>query len=209
MEELLVAWKHDERVKSLGLAAKGFLIEMALFLEESGPVSEEDAYCAVCANRTPGVPRAELAALVATLKSAGLIMVSDGGALWSPILTQGSHAREMVEVWNRTVSGVLPLVGKMTEARRRQADKRLLEDFHGSLDKWRAVVEQVCASPFLCGVNITKWRATFDWLLNPRNLAKVIEGNYDKIAGEAGHLTPHEQKLKEWILKGRRGPKPT
>lgn len=37
--------------------------------------------------------------------------------------------------------------------------------------------DRVDASPFLTG-KVKDWHATFDWLLNPTNFAKVVEGQY-------------------------------
>jgi hypothetical protein len=37
----------------------------------------------------------------------------------------------------------------------------------------------VISSPFLRGENDKGWRADFDWVLNPNNLAKIVEGKYD------------------------------
>ena len=43
---------------------------------------------------------------------------------------------------------------------------------------WAAYFERVAASDFLAGRK-TSWRATFDWTLGPKNMEKVLQGNYD------------------------------
>ena len=42
-----------------------------------------------------------------------------------------------------------------------------------------AVLKKANASAFLHGRNSRSWRATFDWLFDENNFAKVKEGNYD------------------------------
>ena len=37
-------------------------------------------------------------------------------------------------------------------------------------------------SGFLCGRNSRKWRASFDWILDPEHIAKVAEGQYSDSA---------------------------
>jgi hypothetical protein len=39
--------------------------------------------------------------------------------------------------------------------------------------------ERVAASDFCCGKNDRAWIATFDWMLKPDTVAKVLEGKYD------------------------------
>ena len=38
---------------------------------------------------------------------------------------------------------------------------------------------RVADSDFLNGKNKQGWKASFDWILNPTNIAKILEGNYD------------------------------
>ena len=35
------------------------------------------------------------------------------------------------------------------------------------------------ASDFLRGKNGRNWQANFDWIMKDRNLAKILDGNYD------------------------------
>ena len=48
-----------------------------------------------------------------------------------------------------------------------------------SLDRFREVFIKAEASHCLRGKNKTKRRATFDWLINAENMAKILNGNYD------------------------------
>lgn len=42
------------------------------------------------------------------------------------------------------------------------------------------------SSKFLNGQNPRRWKATFDWLTNPSNVAKVLEGNFDDNSTPSG-----------------------
>lgn len=64
----------------------------------------------------------------------------------------------------------------LTAPRRQKLTARLKE--LGGMEGWRAMLEIVRASPWLRGEK-TDWRAELDWLLEPKNLTKVMEGNYD------------------------------
>lgn len=47
-----------------------------------------------------------------------------------------------------------------------------------SVDDFRNMFQKAEASEFLKGNNQRNWRATFDWMLNDSNMAKIIDGNY-------------------------------
>lgn len=47
----------------------------------------------------------------------------------------------------------------------------------------RDVFLRINASVFCRGESDDGWRATFDWALKPSSIAKVVEGNYDRVNG--------------------------
>ena len=49
-----------------------------------------------------------------------------------------------------------------------------------SLDDFKKVFEKAEQSDFLKGNNNRNWSASFDWLIKEDNMAKVLEGKYDK-----------------------------
>ena len=49
-----------------------------------------------------------------------------------------------------------------------------------SIDDFKRLFEKAEASSFLKGKNDRNWSANFDWLIKDSNMAKVLEGNYDK-----------------------------
>lgn len=80
----------------------------------------------------------------------------------------------VVEVWN-----VIPGVGQaksVTGPIRERVCTRLKE--HPDLEWWRTLFDRVKASDFLCGRK-TDFAVTLDWILGPKNLAKLMNGNYD------------------------------
>ena len=72
----------------------------------------------------------------------------------------------------------LPLVSRMTDARRAAVRARIAEC---GPDSVTAVFDAIAASPFLCGQNDRNWRADFDWVFGPGNYVKILENNYKEL----------------------------
>lgn len=70
-----------------------------------------------------------------------------------------------------------PAVQKVTPPRR-SALKGRIKDV-GGLDAWCEAITRASQSSHLTGNNNRGWTATFDWLANPANFTKLMEGNYD------------------------------
>ena len=85
---------------------------------------------------------------------------------------------EALAIWNEELGGRLPKVIKLTESRR-QALRGRLTDLE-TLENWRLYCRRIRDTPFLVGENGRQWRADFDWSIKLCNMAKVLEGNYDK-----------------------------
>lgn len=49
-----------------------------------------------------------------------------------------------------------------------------------SFEEWQKLFQKANSSYFLQGKNNNGFKATFDWLVKPDNIVKVLEGNYDK-----------------------------
>jgi hypothetical protein len=88
---------------------------------------------------------------------------------------------DLVELWNNVAHPNLPRVKVMTAMREKHAKARLFE--YPKKSFWVVLIERINRSPLLTGqrpgAGHEKWVASFDWVLNPNNLAKVLEGNYD------------------------------
>lgn len=84
--------------------------------------------------------------------------------------------KQVVDLYH-SVCTSYPSVKTLSEARRK-AIKARLKIY--SLDDFRVLFEKAEASAFLKGGNDRNWTANFDWLIQDANMAKVIDGNYDK-----------------------------
>ncbi|MBQ8133132.1 MAG: replication protein [Clostridia bacterium] len=93
--------------------------------------------------------------------------------------------QSVVDVFN-TICISLPKVTKLTNDRKQRikaADKQIE-------GKWRELFETVENSDFLTGRNGNWNGCSFDWILKPSNLIKIIEGNYDNKSKNSGTSVP-------------------
>jgi hypothetical protein len=90
---------------------------------------------------------------------------------------RGPSVEDLVALWNEKASPHLPRVRYVSEAIRKMAAARLSS--HPDAGFWAGVVSKVNSSPFLSGQE-GSWRATFDWIIRPTNLSKILNGNYDR-----------------------------
>lgn len=67
---------------------------------------------------------------------------------------------------------------KSLSDKRKKAIKARLKTY--SIDDFRTLFEKAESSDFLKGSNDRNWSATFDWLISDANMAKVLDGNYDR-----------------------------
>lgn len=113
----------------------------------------------------------------------------DSGSLRSPVgdgatrsPTPASLFAEAISVWNAVCGDVLPKVAKATDARKDTFCRRFRDDFSSDWNAWTGFCRRVRSSPFLTnaeGSNRSGWKADFDFVLEPRNMAKILEGNWD------------------------------
>lgn len=80
-----------------------------------------------------------------------------------------------IELWNKNC-GSLAKVVKTNAARNTRILQRMKE---APDEEWIEVIKKIAASDFCNGKNNKKWKADFDWLLQPEVRLKVIEGKYD------------------------------
>lgn len=80
-----------------------------------------------------------------------------------------------VQRWNAMASRCgLSQVAKLSDQRRKKLTLRLGEI--DGLGGWDEVLDRIETSDFLRGS--TGWVASFDWVIEPKNITKIIEGNY-------------------------------
>ena len=105
----------------------------------------------------------------------------------SPLPPKGEAAEsnrlqpeEILKKWN-ALPGVKPCK-TLDAALQTRIDQRLKE--HPSPAWWEEFFQQVKGSDFLCGrTNGTRgsFQATLDWVLGPKNLDKILRGNFDTV----------------------------
>ncbi|MEZ3533137.1 MAG: hypothetical protein K1V90_08705 [Muribaculaceae bacterium] len=83
------------------------------------------------------------------------------------------------EFFNSSVCGtVIPQVRKLTDKRKKTIKARLAEK-EVTKATLMEVVTRAAASDFLSGRNGQWQHCSFDWIFNPNNFQKILEGNYD------------------------------
>lgn len=65
----------------------------------------------------------------------------------------------------------------LSDARKKAIRARIKSGY--TLEDFRTLFSKAEASEFLKGKNGRNWSASFDWLIADKNMAKVLEGNYD------------------------------
>ena len=93
-----------------------------------------------------------------------------------------------------------PAVIKLTETRKR-AIKARLKDY--GLDEIKRAFSLAEQSDFLKGS--FGWQASFDWLMKPANMTKVLEGNYTNRASPAGGKSKSMWGEDDFVAKVIRG----
>lgn len=88
-----------------------------------------------------------------------------------------SHTQESVLALWASLCPNLPRPGELTPTRRCAIAHRLREA-NGDTEAFKDVFTRVGDSEFLNGAGPSGWKASFDWVLNPENWAKILEGNY-------------------------------
>ena len=93
-----------------------------------------------------------------------------------------------------------PAVIKLTEIRKR-AIKARLKDY--GLEEIKRAFSLAGQSDFLKGSS--GWQASFDWLMKPANMTKVLEGNYTNRASPAGGKSKSMWGEDDYVAKLARG----
>ena len=91
--------------------------------------------------------------------------------------------QQIADLYNDTCVS-FPQVKTLSE-KRKKAIKARLKKY--SLDDFKTLFIKAEASDFLKGANKRNWSATFDWLIEDGNMAKVLDGNYDNKQQTSGH----------------------
>ena len=116
--------------------------------------------------------------------------------------------QQIADMYNETCVSFPKLV-KLSDTRKR-AIKARLKNY--TVDDFKRLFEMAEQSDFLKGKNKRNWSATFDWLINDANMAKVLEGNYAspnqrKIVSTAPMVKVEEENYEtdeEWLERMKR-----
>lgn len=95
--------------------------------------------------------------------------------------------QEILNLWNLKADPSFPKVQFLNTAREKTLKARLTNI--PTLDQWQQIFEKVNKSDFLTG-RANGWRCNFDWVINPTNLTKILEGNYDNREKSSAHSHP-------------------
>jgi len=91
----------------------------------------------------------------------------------------GIPESEIIQAYHMRLP-TLPRVKMLNKTRRGHLRARWTEDkSRQSPEWWDGYFSRVAGCPHLLGDNGRGWTAGWDWLLNPANMLKVLEGNYD------------------------------
>ena len=82
--------------------------------------------------------------------------------------------QQIADMYNATCVS-FPRLTRLSEKRKRAIKARLRKY---SIDDIKRVFELAEESDFLKGENNRNWSATFDWMMNDANMAKILDGNY-------------------------------
>ena len=95
-----------------------------------------------------------------------------------------------------------PKVMKLNDTRKK-AIKARYNEYNSDIEIFRELFTKAERSNFLKGNNDNNWSATFDWLLKPQNMIKVLEGNYEnKQSTFTNTRKPvREEIVPEWFNK--------
>nr|BDD45315.1 hypothetical protein 34 [bacterium] len=89
----------------------------------------------------------------------------------------------MISIWNEELPNSFGVAVSLTPKREAKLEKAFKESFGCNLDNWRGFCIKIHSSPFLMGENKNGWRADIDWVLNPDNTIKILEGKYNQQGG--------------------------
>lgn len=83
------------------------------------------------------------------------------------------------DIWNSAFKETnVPSIISINGTRKTHLIKRF-KDNKWTINDWRDYLNKIKKSEFLMG-NETSWSVTFDWVINPTNMTKILEGNYEK-----------------------------
>lgn len=134
-----------------------------------------------------------------------IIEVSNDTSLSSPTEDDGvnlpSVPRETVDYQGvvamyNAICTSFPRVTKLSDGRKKAIRARV--NYGYTMDDFKKVFESAQSSSFLKGNNKRNWSATFDWMINGENMAKVLDGNFnDKTPSDESQVRTNEVPVRK------------
>ncbi len=100
--------------------------------------------------------------------------------------SENAPVQELIELFNEKFPE-LPKVKVLTDKRKAAVKRRWIDhkDRLPTVERWGDFFNWIRTSDFLMGRTQNPWNGfCFDWLFNPSNMVKILEGNYHTKAGE-------------------------
>ena len=86
---------------------------------------------------------------------------------------------EVAEYWNQAIEKTKCGIKKIQIVQGTRLDLLRARLKQYSVEQIKIAIDKTMNSSFMNGQNSRGWTATFDWVMRPNNLPKVLEGNYD------------------------------
>ena len=103
------------------------------------------------------------------------------------LTTTNKDNKEIKDIYNK-IDG-LSNIQKLSPDRTKHLNARINEY---SYDTVIEVLDIVSKSSFLKGNNNKNWKCNFDWIMNPNNFVKILEGNYTKEEKKEESTNPYD-----------------
>ncbi|KAB2836392.1 MAG: hypothetical protein F9K49_01950 [Caedimonadaceae bacterium] len=121
------------------------------------------------------------------------------------ITTQTTHrarysniALNMKKIWDQLV-GENTASASLDRFLQKQLECSLTTHFNSNLESWKSYCDTIAQSDFLMGGGERGWKATLDWAIEPKNIRKVLDGNFSN--NEEASLVSSEAEVDESTLE--------
>lgn len=108
-------------------------------------------------------------------------------------VTEAISPSDISDLWNKICYQLKPV--KLLSLDRENKIRNLAQGTFKTKDAWQGYFQMFTDSTFLRGESSNSFIATFDWALNPRNMVKVMDGNYEDRESEVFNPVKHMQKI--------------
>lgn len=109
-------------------------------------------------------------------------------------------ALKMKKIWDQSV-GENTTSASLDRFLQKQLERSLAINFNSDLEAWQKYCDTIARSDFLMGGGERGWKATLDWATEPKNIKKVLDGNFSN--NEEDSLVHSEEELDESALEFR------